>query len=359
MKITFVVPTLNLSGGLRVVSIYAKLLATKGHIVTVVSPKEKTATVKQRVKRALKWKGYQFKNKFDDTFFKNPEYQVLICKSESKVFNHDVPDADIVIATWWETAEWVNEFSGNKGKKVYFIQGYEVYEHLPKERVKTTYRYPFFKITIANWLVDIMKKDYSAVQVALVPNSVNQEAFDADGRVKQDRPTIGFLFSETELKGVTTALKVIENLKQRIPSLRVIAFGSHLPVTFSVPDYVELSISPKQEDIRLLYQQCDLWLCCSLIEGFGLTILEAMACRTPAVSTKCGGPEDIITEGKNGYLCDVDDVNALTVVSQRILGMSDKEWLVFSSHAYEYAQSYSWSDAAGIFEAALQEALCA
>jgi len=356
MRITFVVPTLNLTGGLRVVSIYAKLLAEKGHIVTVVSPKEKTPTFKQKIKCALKWKNYQFKNHFDTTFFANVDYSVALSKYSHQVFEEDVPDADVVIATWWKTAEWVNDFADEKGTKVYFIQHYEAHIGQPVERVMETYRFPFYKITIANWLVSLMEKDYADNKSFLVPNSVDHELFYADARTKQDIPTIGFLFSEVEFKGIETTLKVIDNLKQKIPTLRVIAFGSHFPTIFDVPDYVELSINPKQQDIRLLYQQCDLWLCCSLIEGFGLTILEAMACRTPAVSTKCGGPEDIISEGVNGYLCEVDDIEALAIAAQRILDFGEQEWQVFSEQAYAHAHSYSWRDAVALFEAALQQA---
>lgn len=37
-----------------------------------------------------------------------------------------------------------------------------------------------------------------------------------------------------------------------------------------------------------------------------------MACRCPAVSTKCGGSEDIVKQGENGFLCEIDDVDNLT-----------------------------------------------
>jgi len=356
MKITFVMVNPNMTGGDRVCAIYAKKLMDLGHIVNIVAPKKRYLSTKHQVKRVLKGKPWLSKKEQSRNHFDLLGLELLFSESFSPLMAQSVPDADVVIATWWKTAEWVNSFSDKKGKKVYFIQGYEVYEHLPKERVKATYRYPFFKITIAKWLVSIMQNDYFADKVALVPNSVNHELFYADRRGKQTRPTIGFLFSESEFKGIKTTLKVIDNLKQKISNLRVIAFGSYVPAIFDVPDYIELTINPKQEEIRLLYQQCDLWLCCSLIEGFGLTILEAMACRVPAVSTKCGGPESIITEGKNGYLCDVNAIEALTVSSMKVLHFSEYEWLKFSDNAYDHAQSYSWSEAVRLFESALQEA---
>jgi len=354
MKITFVVPTLNLSGGLRVVSIYAERLSQKGHEVTVVYPKKALPSFKQRVKHFLKWKGYQYESHFDSSYFDNAEYELLTISNTERILSDDVPDADLVVATWWKTAEWVNDFSSNKGKKVFFIHGYEAYTGQPIERVKCTYLLPFYKITIATWLVKLMEKEYNSVRPYLVPNSVNHDLFYACTRKKQDIPTLGFLFSETECKGVVDALQVIEKLKEKIPNLRVISFGANPQDRIKLPDFIELSINPEQEKIRLLYQQCDLWLCCSFVEGFGLTILEAMACRTPSVSTKSGGPEDIISNNVNGYLCDVNDVLGLTEAAYRVLSFSDEDWLAFSEEAYTFASSYSWDDAAKLFESSLQ-----
>jgi len=39
-------------------------------------------------------------------------------------------------------------------------------------------------------------------------------------------------------------------------------------------------------------------------EGLGLTILEAMSQGLPVIATKCGGPEEVIKDGINGYLVD-------------------------------------------------------
>jgi len=347
----------NMSGGDRVCAIYAQKLAYLGHEVNIVAPKKKYLGYKQQLKRLLKGQLWVSKKEQAKNHFEIMSIDVVSADAYAPLTDKSVPDADVVIATWWETAEWVNSFSEKKGKKVYFVQGHEVYEFLPKERVRATYRLPFCKITIANWLVSIMELEYSSKPPYLVPNSVDHDLFYAERRAKQNIPTIGFLFSESEFKGVEVALEVIQGLKAKMANLRVIAFGVCAPNNINLPDYIELSINPEQEKIRGIYQQCDLWLCCSLIEGFGLTILEAMACRIPAVSTKCGGPEDIINQGDNGYLCNINDVSALTDASYKILHLSDDEWMGFSDRAYGFASGYSWDDAAKLFEASLQRIL--
>jgi len=357
MKITFVVPTLNISGGLRVVAIYADFLSKKGHEVTVVSPKEVTPSYKQKIKHFLKWKGYQFKSRFDSSYFDSAEYQLLIANNAQRVLSNDVPDADIVIATWWETMEWINKFPFKKGRKVYFVQHLETHNTtLPKARVEKTYQSSISKITIAKWLVKALKEK-STGKVDLVPNSVDQRLFYGEQRVKQGVPTVGFLFSETGSKGVSIALKVIARLKKELPQLRVLCFGAHSAKLIQLPEYVEFTVNPKQNEIRELYAQCDVWLCCSTLEGFGLTVLEAMACRTPVVSTKCGGPEDIVTDGVNGYLCDVNDVDNLSLAVLILLSLEPAAWHDFSNAAYAVANDYSWDDAAGLFEQALLDIL--
>lgn len=344
-----------MSGGDRVCAIYAQKLNALGHKVSIITPKKRFLSIRKQTRRVLSGDSWLSKKAQMQNHFDLLGLSVTYATDFLPLKEKDVPDADVVIATWWETAEWVRDFSEQKGRKVYFIQHHEVHAGQPIERVKATYCLPFIKITIANWLVSLMQNDYADDKAFLVPNSVDHQMFYADVRVKQHIPTVGFLFSETEFKGVRTALRVIEGLKEKIPSLRVIAFGVGHPTTINLPEYVELSINPEQGDIRSLYQQCDLWLCCSIIEGFGLTVLEAMACRTPAVSTKCGGPEDIITENVNGYLCEVNDVSALIDASYRVLKFSAEEWQAFSDKAYQHASEYTWDDAAKLFEETLKK----
>ena len=90
------------------------------------------------------------------------------------------------------------------------------------------------------------------------------------------------------------------------------AFGAeHVSARLPLPDWVEFHYRPPQNELRQLYGQCDVWLCGSRQEGFHLPMLEAMACRCPVVSTRIGGPADILEDDINGFLVDVEDATRL------------------------------------------------
>lgn len=49
-------------------------------------------------------------------------------------------------------------------------------------------------------------------------------------------------------------------------------------------------------------QKSSLLVCCSKTESFCLVVAESLALGTPVVSTKCGGPEEILENGRYGLL---------------------------------------------------------
>ena len=227
-----------------------------------------------------------------------------------------MPPSDIVIATWWETAEWVDALDASKGQKCYFVQGHEVYSWLPQERSRGTYRLPLRKIVVSEWLKHIMELEYGDLTVDVVPNAVDHSIFNAPPRSKQNRPTVGLLYSSTPTKATDVALRTLESLRHRLPELRVLAFGLEDPNP-PLPSHIDFSGDPSLKTISRIYRECDVWLTASRSEGFNLTAMEAMACRTPVVATQTGWPAEAIVQGVNGACVPVDDIAALERETER------------------------------------------
>lgn len=352
MKITFILPYAGLAGGIRVVAIYAERLKNLGHDVTVVSLPKRPLTVKQRVKTLLKKRKWLLQN-HSPSHFDNVDVKHIILEKNRPITNDDVPDADVVIATWWETAEWVNRFQLSKGTKFYFVQHHETHMYLPIERVKATYSLPLHKITIARWLVDIMAENYGDNDVALVPNSVDHHFFNTPERSKQSIPTVGFMYARDDFKGCDITISALNEIKESLDNLKILSFGSHLPSTsLPLPPNTDFHYQPTQEKIRELYSSCDFWLFGSRTEGFGLPILEAMACRTPVIATKAGAAPELITKG-GGILVDDWSPKTMATSIMRSFSIPEEKWLLMSQTARTTSSGYTWDDATLLLEKAI------
>ena len=126
---------------------------------------------------------------------------------------------------------------------------------------------------------------------------------------------------------------------------------------FSACDHwVQFELRPAQARIREIYASCDAWAWGSRIEGFGLPILEAMACRTPVVATPAGAAPSLLAKG-GGILVAHEDPSAMSdaLVS---LAMGDaQEWRRYSEAAHETAVDNTCDKAAERFEGALARAI--
>jgi glycosyltransferase involved in cell wall biosynthesis len=354
MRITFVQPRLDLSGGARVIALYSQALMEMGHRVCVVAGRSAPERLSSRMKR---WLRGDFHAAHPPGSHRGAGVEIRVLESHRPITDGDVPDADVVIATWWETAEWVARLQPRKGAKVYFIQHHEVFDYLPLARARATYRLPMHKIVIAGWLKDVMAAEYGDRTVDLVPNSVDRSQFFAPPRARQARPTVGFLYSAAPFKGLDITLAAMDLLAQRLPELHVISFGLRDPSrSLPLPRGAEFHRSPPQDRIRELYSRCDAWITASRSEGFNLPALEAMACRTPIVATRAGWPAEAVRTGSNGVLVDVDDVAGIASGAEWVLSRSPGEWRALSDGAYATSQVGSWEESAVAFEAALKRA---
>jgi glycosyltransferase involved in cell wall biosynthesis len=289
------------------------------------------------------------------SFFDDAAVPHRVLSTAGPVTDDDVPDADIVLATFWRTASWVAKLSARKGAKAILLQGYET-SGGDDPAIDAAWRLPLSKIVISKWMVRFAHERFGDSNVHLVCNSVDTTQFYAPRRRKQEIPTVGIIYSTLHLKGVDIALAALRQVRERFKNLRVVALGVE-PVSadLALPCWCEYYRQPAQDSIRDIYSKCDLWLCASWREGFHLPPLEAMACRCPVVSTSVGGPIDIVDNGINGYLVPIADAKALADRMVDVLSFGDARWQAMSDAALATATHYTWDNATDLLENALQE----
>jgi glycosyltransferase involved in cell wall biosynthesis len=339
-----------MSGGIRVIAIHARALAERGHQVTLVSTPRPRRSGRDHIKAALGlWPSTRPKSHLDGTGL-----DLRVLEKARPIVDADLPDADVVVATWWETAEWAARLAANKGRKYYFVQAHEIYFKGFEARARATYRLPLKKITVSRWLARVIADEYGDTTCTIVENSVDHDQFNAPVRGKRPRPTVGFVYHHNPSKGMDVAMRALEILRTRLPDLRLITFGAYEP-RFDRGKLGEFEFDPRQDRLKNLYGACDVWLIPSRTEGFGLVAMEAMACGTPVVSTRPGWAGEAIKGGINGALVEIDDATGLADKAAEILSLPDDRWRQMSAAAFETVRDSSWERSSGLFEAALAQ----
>ena len=120
-------------------------------------------------------------------------------------------------------------------------------------------------------------------------------------------------------KGHSTLVQAAANILQQVPNTAFLFAGSELDNYGEALREIinSLGISSKiffvgpRKNIPDLLSRVDLLVLPSKQEAFPLVILEAMAANKPVVATRCGGPEEIVSDGETGYLVPVGDHEAL------------------------------------------------
>jgi glycosyltransferase involved in cell wall biosynthesis len=98
-----------------------------------------------------------------------------------------------------------------------------------------------------------------------------------------------------------------------------------------VPDY----------KMPYIYSECDLYVQPSIIEPFGIAVVEAMACGKPVIGTKTGGMLDTIIHGKTGFLVPPGDTGALHKSIARMVN-NKKVLKKMGRNARKEALKYDW-----------------
>ena len=360
MKITIVIPHIRIAGGIRAPLEYANHLQRLGHAVTVVYPR-RPPYYSQVKEDWLGWLGLLRGWRYDLRYWINRMlrrpfptwlpldaslHRVPVLRPEY------IPDADVVLAVDWTTAEWVYTYSAEKGVKFYRIAGYDTWLG-PPGRVEATWRMSFHKIAASSWLKELGKTRFGQELYGPILPGVNFDQFYVERKLWNQPRRIGMLYHSSPIKGTQDGIAAFEMARAVYPGIRLVMFGTRKPKR-GLPYDVEFYENPPQQVLRDIYGSCDIWLFPSRMEGCGLVPMEAMACQCALVATKVGAIPDYTIPGETALLSPPGDPKALGENLIRLLGDGDELERVARA-GYEHIRQFTWERSARQMENLFKE----
>jgi glycosyltransferase involved in cell wall biosynthesis len=167
--------------------------------------------------------------------------------------------------------------------------------------------------------------------IYVVPNMV-KIGKDATYRDLPKAPLIGAMGVFRRKKGFHILIQALALLKQRkIPFKAVIAGKGRITwylqyLRWKLDLTHELTIRGwvSNDERNEFVDSIDLYVLPSRTETFGMVVVEAMARMKRVVATKCGGPEEIITDGDDGFLVDKENPEDMSNKLEELIKYSEK-----------------------------------
>jgi glycosyltransferase involved in cell wall biosynthesis len=217
----------------------------------------------------------------------------------------------------------------------------------------------------------VSKYDVSPHSVHLVPAGIDLQRFRSDHRdeavrfVKSKYDLKDFLLSVGRLEprknhiGLIEAFARVKKTNRKLGPLVIIGqqdfgfqhFLKRITELGLEQDIRVLSNVP-DSDLPSFYRAADIFIYPSFAEGFGIPVLEAMACGTPVITSDRTAMPEIV--GNGGLLVDPCSVDSMATALQRLV--EDRTLAErLSTVGVEIAKQWSWENAAQKYLAALAQ----
>ncbi len=166
-------------------------------------------------------------------------------------------------------------------------------------------------------------KAHTGRTTEVVYEIVSTSSFKPESKLKSDKIIIGFAgmltstSTDQDKKGLDILLKALAALERKDWVLWLVGDGPLLAIYKDMVDKLGLTSNVqfkgvlKPDEMPAFFREIDFFVLSSRDESFGIVLIEAMASGKPVVSTKCGGPEEIVTE-ISGILCEKESVSSLS-----------------------------------------------
>ncbi|EQB65319.1 MAG: glycosyl transferase group 1 [Thermoplasmatales archaeon E-plasma] len=228
--------------------------------------------------------------------------------------------ADILIATYFETAFSVYKALPDTNEKFYYIQHFESVffnNFYDQKRVHETYFLPLKWIVNSSWalskLTDLTKKSG-----ALVNPGVDTKVFYPRNVKKEGKQkVIVSLGKRDKVKGIVFLFEALDRLAKKFPNIKLKLYGFEPSLKEESPVETEYIYGPSNDQLAELYSMADVVVTPSLYESSPLPPLEAMACGVPVITTQYG-TEDFCVNDENSLVVQPCDPDAISNAMFRI-----------------------------------------
>ncbi len=174
--------------------------------------------------------------------------------------------------------------------------------------------------------------------------------------IKSKHPLVLCLGRLKEYKSVPVFIRVAKKILQDMPSVEFVIAGDGeekqalmaLVKKLKLEKHITFTGAVTEEEKVRLYQRAWVFVNPSLMEGWGMTTIEANACGTPVVASNVGGLRDSVYNLHSGYLVPYGDVD---VFAQRIMELlqDDDTRNRMSEEATAWARNFDWDKSAEDF----------
>ena len=179
--------------------------------------------------------------------------------------------------------------------------------------------------------VTLTEKDREAwtelSNVCVIPNPVSFLSVKLSQQTEKRVIVVGRYCHE---KGYDDLLTIWASVQYRCPDWRLDVYGDgdrsayELLVDKCQIDRSRCSLNGRVSDVQSEFARSSLAVCSSRFEGFGLAIVEAMACGLPVVSFDCPwGPRSIITDGEDGVLVENGNLEQFAIAMVKLMQDGD------------------------------------
>jgi glycosyltransferase involved in cell wall biosynthesis len=352
LRITFILPfpVTKPVGGAKIMYEYANRLQERGHQVVILHAIRRPF---KKMKSPVWWKklGFALQGAARPAWF--PLHRDISSRIVTEISDKYLPDADIVLSTWWQMTYAISKLSPQKGTPVNLIQDYELWSG-QHDKVHESYALPVNHVTYATYLKVLVDK-YNGGRTRYIPSTVDTKKFFITTEIDQRAPrSIIMMYSEEERKGTKYGLEAMMALKEKFPDLVLTLFSVYKRPS-DLPAWIQFHHRPA--NLPELYNQHAIFFSPSLGEGWAIPPAEAMASGCAVVCTNIGGHADYGIHGQTALLVEPRNVADMKQKLDSLLTDSAKRvQLAHRGHQF-LVENFNWGKSVGMMEDYFDELL--